>query len=751
MNSKRRYKWLLIVAMLAIRYLYAQNPQFVAPLGHTDRIVAAEFSSNNRYLLTTSYDNTYKVWLNPEGTLLYTFQARNSNYAHFSPDNNCLYYGLDSFIIFKDFRRDTVVCRLNVKGAYYDYAMSPDGKYLMVRSLSGISIWNLSDLSCTSRYAVKRSKKACWSPLGESILVDCGGRIVVWSWHSNETTFLNASDLGESLEVKYSRDSLWLMGYSDSELLLWDAKTLGKIITIDIAEKLGKAARVRGLDISTNGKYLLVNAWDSMFICNALSGEVIVKRLVNRPDWILFNSDDSRVLVGDYYGGCGSYKAEDLSVERSFSNAQRYREQTVNYSFSHDRSYLMLEYDNTSVIVLDPRSGKVLYKTLGELESCSTQINHNGTVAITTGGRLSCFWDLKSGVLLQALDISQWQFATFKWCSEGEAFLVIDTAGNINVGNALRGSKMKQIRLPESLRATQALFSKTGTYIIVMVAGQNRVWIYNNATSVLFATLPNSESVKDCFETNQDDTFIAELNNLDVVLWQISNQKNTTILNEISQDILEPRINRSNTLLSTLTSDGTGHIWDIVNAESLYTRKVAVPPGNPLEFSHGDQYLLQVENERSVVILEPRTGAIIQHLQIGKAVRFSCFSSDGNYLVIVTADQRVEVRATQNWAVLYSIDDYYGKVTAVSFNSDKQWLIVNYGKVVSVYELISGAKRGSRVFYQSDCYVDLDKNQHVYPSQEALKSVYFVDEDGVAYLNKSKSLSRLMIPYFWGK
>src|SRR5688572_9937792 len=72
---------LIVSGLLLTGAVYAQQPKLIVPIGHTDDILAVDFSPDSKYMVTTSQDKTAAVWETTSGKLLFNIAADNAPFS----------------------------------------------------------------------------------------------------------------------------------------------------------------------------------------------------------------------------------------------------------------------------------------------------------------------------------------------------------------------------------------------------------------------------------------------------------------------------------------------------------------------------------------------------------------------------------------------------------------------------------------------------------------------------------------------
>jgi WD40 repeat protein len=212
--------------------------------GHTDRIPALAWHPGGRYLVSAGWDTTARVWdtqtLQP--VILLNSHAAQVNALAFSRDGELLACAdsENAVHVWKFAERKTLHV---LKGTGHDIrclAFSPDGLRL---ALGGgdrfIHLWDPrrgQQLSSQGARARSRSRLAL-SPDGKRLTSNTGGAAVK-VWDTATRTVVLEPEAGENVHaLAWSRDGKWLAGGTDKDVLLWDAATGKRKMTLDGPEE----------------------------------------------------------------------------------------------------------------------------------------------------------------------------------------------------------------------------------------------------------------------------------------------------------------------------------------------------------------------------------------------------------------------------------------------------------------------------------------------------------------------------------
>ena len=81
----------LLFLLLQVSAIKAQKPELTVQVGHHNIINSVSFSSNEKYLLSCSMDNTIKIWDVSTGLLIRTLEGHNHSVQSAEFSNNLKY------------------------------------------------------------------------------------------------------------------------------------------------------------------------------------------------------------------------------------------------------------------------------------------------------------------------------------------------------------------------------------------------------------------------------------------------------------------------------------------------------------------------------------------------------------------------------------------------------------------------------------------------------------------------------------
>ncbi len=269
-------------------------PKPIALLGHQGSITRIQFSANGNYLASASADDTIRLWLTEDGTLLDVMSGHEDEVLNlaFSPERGGQYgrsylasSSRDGTIRLWQINND--VRPLKHENRLYDVSFHPDGKVLAASGRGRISLWRLQDYKLLGRVSVSEQKpldilSVHYSPNGDLLAAgDAGGNITLWKhpvdqyqpsgsqtnqvekkpykqWKNTNSGTSNANNTTspEIAVVRFHPNSqIIAAGSVDGTVRFWD--TQGMLLGHQDIRRQDYG--VTSLDFSREGKYLVVS------------------------------------------------------------------------------------------------------------------------------------------------------------------------------------------------------------------------------------------------------------------------------------------------------------------------------------------------------------------------------------------------------------------------------------------------------------------------------------------------------------
>ena len=714
MPLKTIYFFLIYFFCLAPGLCFAQQPNLVVPVGHTDIISNAKFSADGTTVATVSIDKTVKLWDIPSGRLLQTFNGHKSFITNleFSSKGNYLLTGSkeDSSNRVWDLHSGKQILQLK-RVPYPDIQirLSKDEKYAVAHDEKGISVWNILTGRQTDSFRIKDQQGAdrfiynsALSNDGKMIAGDAGnyGGIVIWNVANHY--------LIKKINVKSNYEINELSFSADNTLLYISTK--GKFIIVDIYtgkikfRKAGYSTQMMAPKISKDGHSLFIAGYDEPYyrvvkgdtmmnedygknifqpsVTNLLTNKTTLLKGETPPGWI------NKVKVDEQGNLMAVFASEGLYIYKVVGDKmikQNFLTDTTNEGYnkpidlSADFKFLVAGNKNNSASLYNI-NGKLLHTLSGSIAFDSFgNFSDDGNYIFTSSGNQNKYsWDITAGKISSHYDTTARQEVN-RQVKEKNILAIHDTASagwKIVIENdtvTLQGQKSKFL---------EATLSNSGNYIITTFTGDSLVKIWDAHSGKL---VKQSASTYGDFSKpvlSNDDRFIATL------VSNVSNQLDLMWANlqkEIDGDTSSPttmaaypneiRVLAFPSLEQVLLILDTSAYYDF-NVSFSDAAKFFSVTGNKLGIwdtksrqqilsvannCAGSNYSWAISTDGKMILVSCNNNSTLYETYSNKllsvlpgAVRFANFSSDGKRIVTQSDDRQLKIWNTLTGKLLYT-------------------------------------------------------------------------------------------------
>jgi len=235
--------------------------------GHTSQVTAADFSPDNRYLVSASRDTTIRLWDLTTGQEIRRFSGHKGDVeaVTFSPDGLTILSGAADFtaILWDAASGEQIRQFTGHRAPLRSVTFSPDGTLIATADNDGILIlWNPATGEVIRRFDAGSTDiwSAKFSPDGGAILSNAGSGMILWDVASgDEIRRYTASSSIRS--VYFGPDHTAISGGTDGIVTLWDVETGDVLNQYD-----SHAGLVQAVAFSGNGQMILAGTVDGSLI-----------------------------------------------------------------------------------------------------------------------------------------------------------------------------------------------------------------------------------------------------------------------------------------------------------------------------------------------------------------------------------------------------------------------------------------------------------------------------------------------------
>lgn len=426
--------------------LTAQEPQLMLPLGHTDRVIYAEFSKDGKNALTLSEDGTAKLWETASGKLLKDFTPAGDasitlvTGAKFSDDGKLVFISYEdrSFEVFST-QTDNVL----LDGEIYMQSehdlekfvnqFSPDGKYLRLSDREYFHDEDGEPIDTTQVLDLNTGKLA-FRLAKQKHFIDIGA---------------------------YSRDGKKIVTLlSDNAIKVWNGLTGALLKTFP-----GNDEDYVSVQFSKDTKkLLLINSSGTIRIADILTGKKSKELTTVLPEEympIIQFSPDSRYVLKIYgfhtdsefsgFAGTDDYYDTaaiwDLQTNRVVYQNNNLKAQGINADisfFSPDGKKVMIPEKGNSIKVRETGTGKILFELTGHTGKINdAHFSTDGKTILTASGDSTAkMWNALSGKLMLNLKGHNSPVYSIRLNSDGKKIITASADNTAKIWDVVSGKQL---------------------------------------------------------------------------------------------------------------------------------------------------------------------------------------------------------------------------------------------------------------------------------------------------------------------
>jgi len=329
-------------------------------IGHKHSIKSLNFSKDGKYFITSSWDETAKIWETKTGQCIQTLKGISSTvrYADYHPSGNkILAVYTDQMVRIWDTR--TGKCIHTFKSGYPYMAMyNTDGKTINIMSHMEVNVWDslgksvIYKLPGTGNY----NGDIAISKDGKLLLANYGNNSpILWDLETGKQKFILDGHADYVRCVAFSYDGKkCATGAADGKLIVWNTETGKQEKVLEVYQYLDALA------FDNNGKLYwndqnIIKIWD--LISDTLSDIIIHHNDDVRT--IEFSKDGQRMLTASRDKTAAIFDVATGKLIRTFTGSLG---ALVNAKFSPNEKEIMTTSEDCSITIWDAMTGKAKYK-----------------------------------------------------------------------------------------------------------------------------------------------------------------------------------------------------------------------------------------------------------------------------------------------------------------------------------------------------------------------------------------------------
>ena len=642
-------RFLTIILILGCIQGYPQQPKLILPVGHTDRVVFAEFSPDGKTIVTASNDNTAKIWDANTGKLLIDLNGHTNhlNTAKFSPDGKkIISASWDNTAKVWDAKTGTQLLNLRGHRGWVSCAeFSADGKKILTAS------WD--------------STARIWDAITGKLLSEVKQNHAIWSAHFG----LQGIDIdpGLSSRIAISKDNSKKITIQGNTATITDAGS-GKSIILS-----GHSGYVEQAGFSYDGKKVVTASEDSTAkIWDVATGALLAEcgRHTYRVNSEEFSSDGKKI-VSTYWNN--TVKVWDVETSTQLIELKGHTDYIKIARFSPDNKKIITASQDGTAKIWDANSGNILGTLKGHTSWVnSARFSPDGKRIITASsdGTIK-IWDASTYNLLHTLKSGNKEAGYALYSPNGNIIVTDGNYGGVKIWDTKTYTLLFNLD-DDAEYITSIQFSKDGRKIGITSHDETgRVW--DPATGKLVYRMQNVGYL----QFSPDGTKIATASDSSIMIWNAGTGKMIDSGKGHTSWINSLKFSPDGKKIVTASTDQTAILWDAFSGTLLFNLKGHNSLLWSAQFSPDGKNILTSSNDNTSKIWNASTGKLL----------YTFFGVDKiDHLIVDAANHYDGSEAARK--LIYFSCGY--EIISLDQVKDKLW-VPNLAKRINKGEIINSA------------------------------------------------------------
>jgi WD40 repeat protein len=631
---------LLACCHLPLHQLSGQEPKLILPIGHSNIVNTAVFSPDGKKLVTTSWDQTAKIWDAQTGLLLADLNgnAHQVLSACFSPDGKKIVTVSDSAATIWDAGTGARLLKLSTHDDLVTSAcfFAGSGKLVTTSLDHHARIWDLASgalLADLNRHAAP-IKYAEISP-GDARIATAFEDNTITIWNAATGSWIaDFKDAGEGLlAARFSPDGRSIAAVS-LEPKIWDLGS-GKLM----ADFRLKAAIVRSLAFSPDGKKLVIAADHAAKVFDATTGKLLMGLKGHGSDvtTACFSPDGSKLLTASTDRTARIWNAENGTC---LAELKGHISRVLMAGFSPDgRQVVTASYDHTAKI-WDAGDGSMLADLRSHNNQVAAYYSPDGSSIVTAAWDSvnTRLWDESSGRSLAVLKGHPDWVNSAAFAPGGKLLVTAATECEAKVWNTASGLVTLTLNGHNDF-VNSACFSRDGKRIITASHDHTaKLWEASTGKLVLNLSGHAGNVTSACFSPD-GSRIVTSSADSSAKIWDAGSGKRLADLAGHHSTVNSASFSCDGRLIVTASDDSTAKIWSAFDGHLVQSLKAHNGIVKTAAFSPDGRMIVTASADKTAITWDVLTGAKIASLAgHNSPVDYACFSQDGEKVITAARD-----------------------------------------------------------------------------------------------------------------
>ncbi|MEO5947012.1 MAG: caspase family protein [Chitinophagaceae bacterium] len=662
------------------------SSKLISNLQHTGRVVFAEFSSNGKNILTFQFDNVINVWDAVTFQLLLAI-TRPSMYfksASFSPDGNKIVTACeDGTAKIWDTKTGNLI--VEFKGHTEEVTLakfSADGKKLLTASRDRtVKIWNVASgrLLINLERHTKLINDACFSSDGSKVLTASNDHSAkLWNALSGQLIFTLERSTPVS-SARFSPDAKKIVTSDRDGLTLWETASA----TI-IYEMKGHTADIIDVAFSPDGKKILSASWDSTArIWNSVSGKLtaILKSHAAGLTSARFSPNGKNIVTSSLDFTAKIWNASPTVI----GDLKGYSSRINFVQISPDGQKIVSALNDKTAKVWNAVSGSLIHTLKGHTGwvlsaqfSPFSNDNVEEQTILTTGNDYNAkLWDAKTGrLLLNFTHAGDWVMSA--------AFSPLVSNNSLDI---------KRIATSAGSRYANASVWDAGTgKLITQLKGFRSGFSYTRSDDDTNNMAGHSSRINYVRFSPDGKKILTASNDNTVKVWDALSGNRLVDLKGHSKQISSAQFSPDGEKIITASWDETTKIWHAVSGKLLQELEGHTSFLKAAQFSPDGKKIITASLDKTAKIWDTESGKLLITLKgHTSSVETIGFSPDGKKIVTASADNTGKVWDAESGKYLFDLIGHSNALKSAAFTPNgKRIISFSDDNTIRVWEAADG-------------------------------------------------------------
>ena len=645
----------------------AQQPRLVLPVGHTDYIHSAFFSPDEKRVITSSSDNTVKLWNTENGALLSTFSGTgNMDGTFFSGGNKILITENGKACVY-DSKTGLLLEKISiVTDSLKKIFFSTNGERAVTVQFykdSIIDVWDSKKGIVMARLDQGDQVTKVWFSRDWSKMVSMGYNDVMKVWDTNTFDLLceiKGHEYGINA-VEFSPDQSSIASVSDDQTAkIWSVKDGKKLYDF-----VGHKVELNTVVYSGDGKKLLTSGADDdaesdyseTFIWDLETGKQITA-LKTKDIFVLsasFSPYNKTILTNAYKRKPELYNIETGELIKELTG---HKEDISVAAFSPSGKKILTAANDRTVKIWNTRDEIVPVVLKGYSDNIrSIHLSPDGK-KLAVNYELEAFvnsakiWDLYKGEIVWDISASEniYQFTNESFSPGSDILLtqvVLDSAvrlRNINTGKILAEIEVTSWASP--------VFSPDNKMLATVI--KDDIVVFEINTGIKKHITKKTETFVSYLIFSPDNKKLTVVSGFTIRIWEIQTAKLLVTLKGKNKVTRSPFFSPDGKKIVVIT-EGNDKVWDVESGKLLYELNADNNKDESFlenSFSPDGNKLISCKIFEAVYVRDINTGSIQKTIPINDEICWSAFfAPDGERIAFHTTYDRIRIWNTKTGMV----------------------------------------------------------------------------------------------------